>query len=105
MDLWLAAGKPAWLCTILKTWGSSPRPVGAMMACTLDGELVGSISGGCIEEDFLEQLQTGSLKKQFDECADSIKDFQHKLQHFNFALLREEQENSKQMSILDFFNH
>ena len=46
-----------------------------------------------------------NLKKQFDECADSIQDFQHKLQHFNFALLREKQENSKQMSILDFFNH
>ena len=41
--------KSIWLCTILKTWGSSPRPVGAMMACTLDGELVGSISGGCVE--------------------------------------------------------
>ncbi len=67
MDDWLGAGKSAWLCTILKTWGSSPRPVGAMMACTLDGELVGSISGGCIEEDFLEQLQDGSLKEQFDE--------------------------------------
>ncbi|MEQ8954373.1 MAG: XdhC family protein, partial [Gammaproteobacteria bacterium] len=64
---WLAADKPVWLCTILKTWGSSPRPIGAMMACTMDGELVGSISGGCIEEDFLEQLQDGSLKSQFDE--------------------------------------
>ena len=37
------------------------------MACTLDGELVGSISGGCIEEDFLEQLRDGSLKSQYDE--------------------------------------
>ena len=64
---WLQAGKSAWLCTILKTWGSSPRPIGAMMACTLDGELVGSISGGCIEEDFLEQLRDGSLKSQYDE--------------------------------------
>ncbi len=63
---WLDQGKPAWLCTILKTWGSSPRPIGSMMACTLDGELVGSISGGCIEEDFLQQLRDGSLKAQFD---------------------------------------
>jgi xanthine dehydrogenase accessory factor len=63
---WLAQSKPVWLCTILKTWGSSPRPIGAMMACTLDGELVGSISGGCIEEDFLEQLRDGSLKEQYD---------------------------------------
>ena len=36
------------------------------MACTLDGELVGSISGGCIEEDFLEQLRNGQLKYQYD---------------------------------------
>jgi xanthine dehydrogenase accessory factor len=64
---WLQAGKSVWLCTILKTWGSSPRPIGAMMACTLDGELVGSISGGCIEEDFLEQLRDGSLKSRYDE--------------------------------------
>ena len=64
---WLSDGKPVWLSTILKTWGSSPRPVGAMLACTLDGELAGSISGGCIEEDFLEQLQNGSLKAQYDE--------------------------------------
>ena len=58
--------QPVWLCTILKTWGSSPRPIGSMMACTLDGEIAGSISGGCIEEDFLEQLRDGSLKAQYD---------------------------------------
>ena len=63
---WLDEGKPVWLCTILKTWGSSPRPIGSMLACTLDGELIGSISGGCIEEDFLQQLRDGSLKQQFD---------------------------------------
>lgn len=64
---WLDRGSPVWLCTILKTWGSSPRPEGAMMACTPDGELVGSISGGCIEEDFLEQLQDGSLMARYEE--------------------------------------
>lgn len=64
---WLRSDKPVWLCTILKTWGSSPRPIGAMMACTLDGELIGSISGGCIEEDFLTQLRDGSLKSQHDQ--------------------------------------
>ncbi len=37
------------------------------MACTMDGELIGSISGGCIEEDFLGQLRDGSLKVQYDE--------------------------------------
>lgn len=64
---WLTRGDSVWLCTILKTWGSSPRPIGAMMACTLDGEMAGSISGGCIEEDFLEQLRDGSLKARYDD--------------------------------------
>ncbi|MFL2851110.1 MAG: XdhC family protein [Pseudohongiellaceae bacterium] len=62
----LQSKTPVWLCTIIKTWGSSPRPIGAMMACTMKGELVGSISGGCIEEDFLEQLRDGTLKQQFE---------------------------------------
>ena len=62
----LETDKSVWLCTILKTWGSSPRQVGAMMACTPDGELVGSLSGGCIEEDFLDQLQDGTLKSQYE---------------------------------------
>jgi len=63
---WLDLDRPVWLCTILRTWGSSPRPIGSMMACTLDGEIAGSISGGCIEEDFLVQLRDGSLKSQYD---------------------------------------
>lgn len=63
---WLNKPEPVWLCTILKTWGSSPRPVGAMLACSFGGELVGSLSGGCIEEDFLGQLRDGSLKARYD---------------------------------------
>ena len=64
--------KSVWLCTILKTWGSSPRPIGAMMACTLDGELVGSISGGCVEEDFREELREGKLKDLYQSQAKPI---------------------------------
>lgn len=66
VSAWLRGQQSVWLCTILKTWGSSPRPIGAMMACTPEGDLVGSVSGGCIEEDFIEQLKDGSLKAQFD---------------------------------------
>lgn len=62
---WLREEKTVWLCTILKTWGSSPRPEGAMMACTPEGDLIGSISGGCIEEDFLQQLRDGSLRQRY----------------------------------------
>ena len=64
--------KSVWLCTILKTWGSSPRPIGAMMACTFDGELVGSISGGCVEEDFLEELREGKLKDLYQSQAKPV---------------------------------
>ena len=66
VSTWLSGAKPVWLCTILKTWGSSPRPIGAMMACTVEGELVGSVSGGCIEEDFVLQLRDGSLKAKYE---------------------------------------
>lgn len=53
---WLAAGKPVWLCTVLSTFGSAPRGPGAMLVALDDGEHRGSLSGGCVEEDFLERL-------------------------------------------------
>jgi xanthine dehydrogenase accessory factor len=49
LDLWLADGKEIALATVTETWGSSPRPVGAVMAFTADGDMAGSVSGGCIE--------------------------------------------------------
>lgn len=67
VESWLSENRPVWLCTILKTWGSSPRPIGSMLASTTDGEIIGSLSGGCIEEDFLAQLVSGELKARFDE--------------------------------------
>ncbi|QOY21870.1 XdhC family protein [Xanthomonas citri] len=50
---WRAAGQRAMLATVVRTWGSSPRPVGAMMALREDGRAVGSVSGGCIEDDLI----------------------------------------------------
>ena len=67
VEAWLSDSRSVWLCTILKTWGSSPRPIGSMLASTADGEIIGSLSGGCIEEDFLAQLTSGELKARFDE--------------------------------------
>ncbi len=46
---WIGAGKRCELVTVVKTWGSSPRPIGAMLAVCEDGRVVGSVSGGCIE--------------------------------------------------------
>ncbi|TBR73204.1 MAG: XdhC family protein [Burkholderiaceae bacterium] len=50
---WRAAGKRALLATVVRTWGSSPRPVGSIMALCEDGAIVGSVSGGCIEDDLI----------------------------------------------------
>ena len=46
----------AWLCTITRTVGSSPRPPGSMMACSGAGNVMGSLSGGCVEEDLIAEL-------------------------------------------------
>lgn len=57
---WLRSGQKAWLCTITATMGSSPRPVGSMMACNRSGNVIGSLSGGCVEEELVEELQHGA---------------------------------------------
>ena len=58
---WVEAGRMAWLCTVVRTWGSSPRPIGSLLCCNAAGEVAGSLSGGCVEEDLLERLQGGKL--------------------------------------------
>src|SRR5207253_7807102 len=52
---WLDSGKRVLLVTVVKTWGSSPRPPGALLAVREDGIVVGSVSGGCIEDDIVER--------------------------------------------------
>ena len=49
LQAWHGAGKRAAVATVVATWGSSPRPVGSMLGVSEDGEMVGSVSGGCIE--------------------------------------------------------
>jgi xanthine/CO dehydrogenase XdhC/CoxF family maturation factor len=46
---WRRGGEKAALATVVSTWGSSPRPVGSLMGVSGGGEMVGSVSGGCIE--------------------------------------------------------
>ncbi|MFT0866141.1 XdhC family protein [Pseudomonas sp. CAM1A] len=55
---WLQAGHRVLLATVARTWGSSPRPVGSMMALRNDGRVVGSVSGGCIEDDLIHRYTT-----------------------------------------------
>lgn len=56
---WLRDDRTVWLCTVVSTFGSSPREPGSLMVATADGAHLGSLSGGCIEEDFLARLADG----------------------------------------------
>jgi xanthine dehydrogenase accessory factor len=56
---WLQQGHPVWLVTVLETWGSAPRPPGALLAMRGDGLVVGSVSGGCVEDDLIERVRKG----------------------------------------------
>ena len=60
---WIDAGKSVVLATVVQTWGSAPRPAGALMAISEEVELSGSVSGGCVEnaviEEALEIMQGG----------------------------------------------
>ncbi|MGQ7262064.1 XdhC family protein [Vreelandella sp. V005] len=60
---WANEGLTVWLCTVLKTFGSSPREPGAMLVACSMGEYIGSLSGGCVEEDFIGRLQSGNFDK------------------------------------------
>lgn len=63
-DQWLREGHTVWLCTVLSTFGSSPREPGSLLVARGDGRHLGSLSGGCVEEDFLERLQAGAFSQR-----------------------------------------
>lgn len=63
---WMPVAQPLWLVTVVETFGSSPRPQGAMLALRGDGLAVGSVSGGCIEDDLVLRAQRGQLL--LDRC-------------------------------------
>lgn len=60
-EQWLSERCRCLLVTVVKTWGSSPRPEGAMLALCDDGSIVGSVSGGCIEDDLIERVRREGL--------------------------------------------
>jgi xanthine dehydrogenase accessory factor len=61
LQAWKSTGQPVWLVTVVETFGSSPRPQGAMLALRSNGLVVGSVSGGCIEDDLILRVQRGQL--------------------------------------------
>src|SRR5688572_13017044 len=58
---WLDAGHRVTLATVVKTWGSAPRPIGAMLVIRDDGQVSGSVSGGCVEDDLIARVQASAL--------------------------------------------
>ena len=58
---WSRDGVRVWLCTVLCTYGSAPRAPGSMLAVSEGGHWVGSLSGGCVEEDFLARVALGEF--------------------------------------------
>jgi xanthine dehydrogenase accessory factor len=60
-EAWRKAGHRVTFGTIVKTWGSAPRPVGALVAVRDDGQVVGSLSGGCVEDDLIEKVRAKSV--------------------------------------------
>jgi len=62
---WLQRQQPVILITVLKTWGSSPRPPGSLMILRKDGVHAGSVSGGCVEEDLLARYQQDELSDTY----------------------------------------
>jgi len=58
---WLRSGHGLTLATVVRTWGSAPRPPGSLMILRDDGLVAGSVSGGCVEDDLIHRLRTGEL--------------------------------------------
>ncbi|GAB7526904.1 XdhC family protein [Paraburkholderia sp. 2C] len=65
---WLDEGHRALLVTVVRTWGSSPRPEGAMLAVRDDGLVVGSVSGGCIEDDLIDRVRKRGIEQTHPEA-------------------------------------
>ena len=58
---WREARHRVVLGTITRTWGSAPRPVGSVVAVRDDGQIAGSVSGGCIEDDLIARVRAQAL--------------------------------------------
>jgi xanthine dehydrogenase accessory factor len=64
---WLKEGHPVAIATVVQTWGSAPRPVGSWLAIRQDGQVAGSVSGGCVEDDLIRRVQTEILTRSTPE--------------------------------------
>jgi xanthine dehydrogenase accessory factor len=76
-EAWRKAGHRVTFGTIVRTWGSAPRPVGALVVVRDDGQVVGSVSGGCVEDDLIEKVRAGKIARD-------------KPQHITYGVTNEE---------------
>lgn len=61
---WRQAGHHVTLVTVVETWGSAPRPPGALLAVRDDGQISGAVSGGCVEDDLIARIKAGERSAQ-----------------------------------------
>jgi xanthine dehydrogenase accessory factor len=64
---WQSKGQRVVLGTVVRTWGSAPRPPGSLMIIREDGQVAGSVSGGCIEDDLIRRVAAGELALRLPE--------------------------------------
>jgi xanthine dehydrogenase accessory factor len=64
---WTNRGHRVVLGTVVRTWGSSPRPPGSLMIIRDDGQVAGSLSGGCIEDDLIGRVKRGELASRLPQ--------------------------------------
>jgi xanthine/CO dehydrogenase XdhC/CoxF family maturation factor len=73
---WLAMGHKVALGTVIRTWGSAPRPAGSQIAVREDGAFLGSVSGGCVEGAVIEAALNAIADGQSRELEFGITDTQ-----------------------------
>jgi xanthine dehydrogenase accessory factor len=64
---WMNRGHRVVMGTVVRTWGSSPRPPGSLMVVRDDGQVAGSLSGGCIEDDLIGRVARGELAQRLPQ--------------------------------------
>ncbi len=65
---WQSRGHRVVMGTVVRTWGSAPRPPGSLMVIRGDGQVAGSVSGGCIEDDLIRRVAAGELALRLPEA-------------------------------------
>ena len=68
---WRAEGHGVALATVVRTWGSSPRPAGSQLAVNERGAFVGSVSGGCIEGAVIDEALAIMIEARRRACSSS----------------------------------